>query len=243
MPYHCWVVHSQIAKNLTSFTKRGVERRTLGSRPASRRILIVCGGKKTEPNYFKDLRRVRGLTATLVFEGVGEEPTQLVERAIAKIGLEGDFDDAYVVFDRDSFKDFAKAINMAKKFRTDQQPDLRLKPIPSGPCFEVWLLLHFVETDKKFVRTGNKSAGDCVEAELKKHFPPYQKKDLLLFSKISTPERLKLANERSQRLRKACDDLWSCTFTDVHVLVEALNNPPSSPNVLDGDPEKARTQN
>lgn len=229
-----------MAKNLTSFTKRGVERRTLGSRPASRRILIVCGGRKTEPNYFKELRRVRILTATLIIEGVGEDPAQLVERAIAKITSEGDFDAAYVVFDRDSFKDFANAINMAEKFRSDQQPDLRLVAIPSGPCFEVWLMLHFVDTDRKFVRTGNKSAGECVEAELKRHFPQYEKKDLLLFSKISTPERLKLANERSQRLRKARDDIWSCTFTDVHILVEALNNPPPSPNVLDGDPEKAR---
>jgi hypothetical protein len=232
-----------MAKNLTSFTKRGVERRTLGSRPASTRILIVCGGQKTEPNYFNELRRRRSLTATLVIEGVGELPLQLVKRAIEKILLEGDFDAAYVVFDRDSFADFVDAINMAKNFRSDQQPDLHLTPIPSGPCFEVWLLLHFVDTDKKFVRTGNDSAGDCVVSELKRHHPQYEKKDLSLFSKISTPERLKLADKRSQRLRKARDDIWSCTFTDVDVLVEALNNPTSSPNVLDGDPEKARTQN
>ncbi len=115
-----------MAKNLTSFTKRGVERRALGSRQASRRILIVCGGQKTEPNYFNELRRVRSLTATLVIEGVGELPVQLVKRAIEKILLEGDFDAAYVVFDRDSFADFVDAINMAKNFRSDQQPDLHL---------------------------------------------------------------------------------------------------------------------
>jgi hypothetical protein len=118
-----------MAKNLTSFTKRGVERRTLSSRSASKRILIFCGGKKTEPNYFKDLRRVRGLTATLVIEGVGEDPTQLVERAIAKVNLEA--------------------------------------------------------------------------------------------------------------LRKACDDIWSCTFTDIDLLVDALQNPkPESP-----DPKADALQN
>jgi RloB-like protein len=181
--------------------------------------------KKIEPNYFKDLRRIRGLTATLVLEAVAEDPTQLVERAIAKISSAGDFDAAYVVFDRDSFEDFAHAIDIANAFRSNQQPDLRLIPIPSGPCFEVWLLLHFVDTDKKFVRTGTKSPGQCVESELKKYFPLYQKSDTSLFLKISTHERLKLANERSHRLRKACDDILSCTFTDVDVLVGALQNP------------------
>jgi len=227
-----------MAKNLTSFTKRGAERRTLGTRSASKRTLIVCGGQETEPNYFKELRRVRSLTATLVIEEVGEDPAQLVKRAIDKIVSAGDFDDAYVVFDRDSFRDFLDAINMATKFRSDLQPDLRLIPIPSGPSFEVWLLLHFVDTDKKFVRTGNKSAGDCVKSDLKRHYPQYEKNGLSLFSKISTSEQLNHANKRSQRLRKACDDIWSCTFTDVDVLVEALKNPPPSPDVLDGNQKK-----
>ena len=217
-----------MARQLTSYRNRGAERRTLGSRAAQRRILIVCGGQKTEPNYFKDLKRVRGLTATLVFEAVAENPTQLVARAIAKIRSEADFDAAYVVFDRDSFGDFSDAINMASEFRSDQPHDLRLTPIPSGPSFEVWLLLHFADTDRKFVRTGNKSAGDCVEADLKKHYPLYKKNDVSHFSKITTPERLLLANKRSQRLRKACDDIWSCTFTDIDVLVEALQNPRQS---------------
>ena len=66
---------------------------------------------------------------------------------------------------------------------------------------------------------------DRVVSELKRHHPQYEKKYLSLFSKISTPEQLKLANKRSQRLRKARDDIWNCTFTDVDLLVEALNNP------------------
>jgi hypothetical protein len=116
------------------------------------------------------------------------------------------------------------AMKLAYDFRFEPQPILRLIPIPSGPCFEVWLMLHFVDTDMKFVRKGSKSPGKCVESELARHFPKYEKNDPALFTKISTPERVKLAKARSERLRKNCDDLWSCTFTDVDLLVDALQN-------------------
>jgi RloB-like protein len=148
----------------------------------------------------------------------------LIERAIALIESNEDFDAAYVVFDRDSFEDFESAMKLAYDFSFEPQPILRLIPIPSGPCFEVWLLLHFVDTDMKFVRKGSKSPAKCVESELARHFPKYEKNDPALFTKISTPERVKLAKARSERLRKNCDDLWSCTFTDVDLLVDALQS-------------------
>ena len=214
-----------MAKTLTRFKIRCPEKRMLGSRSVRQRMLIVCGGQETEPNYFKNLSRKRELTATLVIEGVGEHPKQLVERAITKLRSENDFDAAYVVFDRDSFIDFADAINLAKKFRSPKQPKLRLIPIPSGPCFEVWLLLHFIDSGKQFVKKGTKSPANCVESELKLHYPKYEKNDLSLFSKVSTPERLKLARARSLGLRRACDDIWRCTFTDVDLLDAALQNP------------------
>jgi RloB-like protein len=211
-----------MAKNLTSFTKRGVERRTLGSRPASRRILIVCGGKETEPNYFKDLRRMRGLTATLVIQGNGKDPIKLVKQATEEIERKGDFDAAYVVFDRDSFANFKAAIKLAEDFRIQSKKRFRLVPIPSAPCFEVWLLLHYLDTGMNF--SGSKSPAKRVKSSLAQHFPGYEKNADFLFCKISSPDRLKCAIVRSQQLRKSCADITSCTYTNVDLLVESLQN-------------------
>ena len=71
---------------------RTIER--LRERP---RILIVCEGEKTEPNYFRAFRVTNN-----VF-GEGLETIRVVEEAERLNEVDGPFDRIWCVFDRDSF--------------------------------------------------------------------------------------------------------------------------------------------
>lgn len=106
------------------------------------RILIVCEGKKTEPNYF---RAFKALLPTHVVEldiqGEGFNTLSLVEQAqkVRSDRASGDypFDQVWVVFDRDSFEpdDFDNAIHKATADK--------IECAWSNEAFELWYILHF----------------------------------------------------------------------------------------------------
>ena len=80
-------------------------RRTIGARGQPyQRILIVCEGEKTEPNYF---RQFMATSADVQVVGKGYNTLSLVEEAIRlKQKARGDeepFDQVWCVFDVDSF--------------------------------------------------------------------------------------------------------------------------------------------
>lgn len=103
-----------------------------------KRILIVCEGEKTEPNYFKAFRVT---SAVVRIEGHGQNTKKLVESAINlknKAIQDGDpYDQIWCVFDRDSFskKDFNDALKLVE--------DNDLEVAYSNEAFEIWYLLHF----------------------------------------------------------------------------------------------------
>ncbi|MEV6606321.1 RloB family protein [Kutzneria sp. NPDC051319] len=98
-----------------------------------RHILIVCGGTRTELDYFEGLTRARGNPAVqFTILGKGIAPDQLVRHAKR---VPGDHDEIWCVVDTDEF-DIAKAARLAD--------ELGVRLVVSNPCFELWLLLHFV---------------------------------------------------------------------------------------------------
>jgi hypothetical protein len=95
-------------------------------------VLVVCGGTRTEPDYFEGLKKARRNPAVQVkVLGKGIDPEQLVTHAHK---IRGDFDEVWCVVDTDEF-DVAKAAKLADK--------LKVRLAVSNPCFELWLLLHF----------------------------------------------------------------------------------------------------
>src|SRR4051812_17565053 len=88
-------------------------RRTRGNRATFDRLLIVCEGKKTEPNYFEDIRqelRLPRAEVRVLHSDAGTEPRQIVDYA-EKIFLEDpSFDVVYAVFDRDEHKTYHDAL-------------------------------------------------------------------------------------------------------------------------------------
>lgn len=114
--------------------------------------LIVCEDENTERVYFESFKsRIPGETIFLMAVGTGNDPLGVVERAIIERSKLATFcrkevDVVWVVFDKDDadanparIKRFEKAIEMGKS----EQFQLAF----SNECFELWLLLHFIDVD------------------------------------------------------------------------------------------------
>ena len=140
-------------------------------------ILIVCEGGKTEPNYFTELKKAFRLNnANVKICGLGSDPLRVVNFAIETFRQEQGFDRVYCVFDRDRHTTYHDALNKVSKTRLGKGS--KLFAIPSVPCFEFWLLLHFTCTTKPF--------DACAEIikELEKYLPAYQKGNQDIFNKM-----------------------------------------------------------
>lgn len=123
------------------------------------RVLVVCGGKVTEPQYLKGLRNsVRSRALDLDFTAVPRSPTDVVAAAIRRSGP--DFDEVWCVFDVDQF-DIREAVRRAR----EREVNLAI----SNPCFELWLLLHFERCNSHL------RGYEAVVVKLKKHVPDYDK--------------------------------------------------------------------
>ena len=133
-------------------------RRRAPFREPRKQVLIVCGGTRTEPDYFEGLKKARRNPAVQVkVLGKGIDPEQLVKHAHR---VHGDYDEVWCVVDTDEF-DIAKAAKVA-----DQ---LGVLLAVSNPCFELWLLLHFTD------HQGRSASYRELLPKLTRHVPGYDK--------------------------------------------------------------------
>lgn len=189
------------------------------------KILIVCEGEKTEPNYFRELVNFYKLnSANVEIDGsCGSSPKSVLERAESLALSEktkGDaYDRVYCVFDKDSHETFDETI---KKIDNKKPADIFYASI-SVPCFEYWLLLHFEYTTKPFHRTGKSSVADEVIKDLKKYMPEYRKADCNVFFQLV--DQLDFAKANSHRaLKSAKQNHTDNPSTKIHELVDYLQN-------------------
>ena len=176
--------------------------RHIGRNPAKRepkhRILVVCEGKVTEPEYFKAFKHEfrNPLVHVEIDKGAGV-PLTVVNRAIeldnqaneeAKRNGDDDlkFDDVWCVVDVDEHPKLAEALGLAQKSS--------VKVAVSNPCIELWALLHFREQTERIHRHDAQRA-------LKDFLPRYDKK--LDFGKLRPGYAT--AVERAQSLQKTAD--------------------------------------
>ena len=183
-------------------------------------MLIVCEGKKTEPNYFRDLVNRRRLsTADVVIDGFGYDPSKLVATAkcLKKKEIQrGDsYDEVYCVFDRDEHEHFCRASKAAR--------NARLKLARSWPCFEYWLVLHFVYHRKPYDQSGNRSAArDCVE-HLKKYLCRYTKRMTGVYKTLECQLETAKSNAKCALSHAETTGVHDPS-TEVHLLVEYLQD-------------------
>ena len=187
------------------------------------RILIVCEGTKTEPNYFEGARNHFKLSmANVVVSGEsGSDPMSVVAFAKKKYTeskSDGDpYDKVYCVFDRDGHTNYASAVGEIESARPDDTWDA----ITSVPCFEYWLLLHFTYTDRPYKRQQRKGACDQVIDELKKHIPSYKKSGSSMFEDLI--DSLGKAKQNADKALKASKrNETDNPSTHVHRLIEFM---------------------
>ncbi len=192
-------------------------RRQKARRAPYDRVLIVCEGE-TEEKYFKGLVRSLQLnTANIRIPSntTGSSPRNVVEFAIEEYNLSKDYDRVYCVIDKDEHSQYLEALDLVKRKKLKKSHSLRA--IPSVPCFEFWILLHFKMTTRSFY---NSPRPPCMQVikELKPYIPEYEKASATLFD--LTRDRLNEAVQHAERVlahsRSAMTDDPS---TKIHKLV------------------------
>ncbi|NOY70235.1 MAG: RloB domain-containing protein [Deltaproteobacteria bacterium] len=185
--------HKRKARKAESLRRKGARKSSYDV------VLIVCEGGKTEPAYFTELiKDLRLNSANVRISGQGADPLSVVDFAIAEfrkeLKKEQKFDRVYCVFDRDRHTTYHAAMDKVKHTRLGRGG--KILAVPSIPCFEFWLLLHFIYTTRPF----NAPAGDSicfkVGKELEKHLPGYRKGDRNVFAKLRGKLDNAIANAR-----------------------------------------------
>jgi len=68
------------------------------------RMLVVCEGSKTEPNYFRGIRhllRLSSATVQIIPSSLGTQPLQIIDSAISEFEKRKAYEKIFAVFDRD----------------------------------------------------------------------------------------------------------------------------------------------
>ncbi len=127
------------------------------------------------------------------------------------------FEKVFCVFDRDTHGDYQRALDTLARIR----PKGVFVAIPSVPCFEYWLLLHFAYTDQPFHAASMRSVGAMVLRELRRYWPGYEKAFHGVFEQRL--EQLEFAKANAVRALKAAQTAHTDNpSTLVHELVEYL---------------------
>jgi len=115
------------------------------------RVLIVCEGSKTEPNYLREMishHQLSSANVQITGDG-GSAPSSVVEYAIELFEKDPDYNSIFCVFDRDEHASYDAAVQRVRDsilIRRQGRRRLgvaRFEAITSVPCFEYWILLHF----------------------------------------------------------------------------------------------------
>ncbi len=185
-------------------------------------MLIVCEGSKTECQYFDEIRKINRIpTAHIkIIHGGVTQPMQIVEFAKAEFEKQRAFDSVYAVFDRDAHLTYNDALIKAASFNNrlinDEAKKIDFFAVPSVPCFELWLLLHFENTQAFFDRH------EPIQ-KLKNYITGYDKGMKGIYA--TTQDSLPTANLRAQGLRsRFTAEAGIDAFTDVDLLVEKLKS-------------------
>jgi hypothetical protein len=118
-------------------------------------IIISCEGRNTEPEYFKTIKAKLNahISALLEIRVVDKEDNKsgpkdvinnLQQFIVDKYDYKGDFDEMWIVCDREKVEDRKKALIESFPVCENNNFSIAL----TNPLFEFWLLLHIVDITK-----------------------------------------------------------------------------------------------
>jgi hypothetical protein len=185
------------------------------------RILILCEGEKTEPNYFNGIKTLKSAENALaavrieIFDTQLNTGKELVSKAkelkYEAINETNPYDCIWIVIDKDGYTKHPATFNTAR------ENEMRI--VFSSISFEYWFLLHFKKTTKAFYKA------DDLIAELKKSGYSNYDKGFNHFDNLKglTPVAIKHAKQIRKELDIDDSPLYTRNpYTDVDVLVEYL---------------------
>ncbi len=194
-------------------------------RSSYERVLIVCEGEKTEPNYFQELVDCLELnTANVEIDGdCGSNPISVVNYAKHLYQEEkktGDsFNKVFCVIDKDTHTTYDAALLLIN----NSKPKGVFEAANSVPCFEYWLLLHFIFTTKAYTANGTKSSCASLISDLKQYLPNYEKGDKDIYSVVAKQTTQAIAYSK-RAIDQAIAHVTDNPTTYIHDLVEYLQN-------------------
>ena len=208
------------------FKKKRAERRKRkfeNRQPHAHSYLIICEGKETEPNYFNGLntkiqKKIGGqikIESIPIIDVIGEGQNttslvNIVEKRVKEAKII--YENIWIVFDKDDFEQFDKAIKTCD-----------YNVAWSNPNFELWLLSHFKKVNRYISK-------DNVLQELSKEFQKkglgeYTKNDTNIFEKVTSEERLHTAIkncEYMEELNKDGQESRRNPMTKVYKIIDGL---------------------
>lgn len=185
--------------------------------PPRQSFLIICEGQETEKNYFNSFRANKSVEDFEV-KGLGANTLSLVQKALEiranlEAKREAPFDQAWCVFDRDSFP--AQNFNAALQLATQNGFHVAY----SNQAFELWYLLHFDFHNAAISRT---LYSEKLSAKLGFH---YRKNSPLTYTALQ-----QLGDE--ERAMKFADNLLKSCITEKGFLDPESNNPSTTIHCL-----------
>lgn len=176
------------------------------------RILILCEGVATEPNYFKALKADFGLSSVRVQKT--ETLANMMKRVEREVAEDPTQDEIWCVLDHDErVTEIRRFRSWLQKPRSKTAP--KVYPAISVPCFEYWFLIHFRFTTRGYRGTAGRSACWQVIQDLKSYLKNYGKTDSSTY--LRCRELLDTAIENARRI-----PVNSASATGVGRLVERL---------------------
>jgi len=202
---------------------------------------IYCEGEKTEPNYLKGYINKfypgsRRYKVVEIEETKKNTPVQLVtEATIRKKDRSTPRDDEFwVVYDRESVAKYSDALHSkAYNKATSNAINVALTNV----CFEVWILLHLIESNACYSSYDDLRSRSPLRSELRKRgIADYDKSDTTIFDAISRD--IETAKKRAERMNQATLTSSFDTenapyklnpYTKVHALLDAIDDFLKSP--------------
>lgn len=194
---------------------RGVERRH-----RNRIVAFMCEwDNKSESNYFKDLLNSNPCIRAKFVPSNNTDPVKMakdLKNYITDKKLSSKYGDkAFCLIDYDT--DIAKKDKIIKAIQILK--GTIGKVIVSNPCFEVWLLWHYLNSTKQY----NNSCE--VINELRKYYPEYNKNNENIYNTVSG--YTKTAFMFSQKTAKTIDFVnysqHDKTYTEIYKIFELLD--------------------
>ena len=215
-------------KNFSPEIQEKMRSTTAELRKIRGRILIVCEGKETEPNYFSSFPQIDNVS--VVTTGGKGSPSQVVKKALElrDKAKQSPYDAVWAVFDKDNFTDFKTAIDTAQ--------GKQIGCAWSNEAFELWFICHFENPTSAISRNdyGSKIEAHVKQGAKKQKLSQYQKfsyqkndenvRRTLLDCGGNEENAIKWAEKQAQEQVQCHDKNWDkhnpCTM--VYLLVKQL---------------------